>query len=214
MTVILQEYGLSYLPVPKIACTSLKTFFYEIENGFPFRSFSTSGRKWWIHDLYRSRARADQPLDAMAYHHRIAVVRDPVARLLSCYSNRVLHHRELSRDKALRPLRRAGLPYSPDLSTFVANLEGYCAAVPAIQHHAAPMVTYLGDDPAYFARIYTMSELDQLVEDVAARTGRRAPLQRLQTGGPKITADALSSAEIDRLRDFYAQDYSAFAAFL
>ncbi len=33
MTVILQEFALSYLPVPKIACTSLKTFFYEIENG-------------------------------------------------------------------------------------------------------------------------------------------------------------------------------------
>lgn len=214
MTVILQEFGLSYLPVPKVACTSLKTYFFEIENGFAFQPFATSGRKWWIHNFYASRPRGEQDQPAMADHHRIAVVRDPVARLLSCYSNRVLHHRELSREKALRPLRRAGLPFAPDLSTFVANLAGYCAAVTSIQHHAAPMVTFLGDDPAYFSRIYQMTELDQLVADVAARTGRRAPLQKLQTGGPKITAEALTRAEIDLLHDFYAEDYAAFAAHL
>ncbi|MFN4098218.1 MAG: sulfotransferase family 2 domain-containing protein, partial [Pararhodobacter sp.] len=166
MSAILDEFKLAYVAVPKVACTSLKTMMFEVENGFPFRPFTTSGTAWWIHDFYTSIPFADLPHDRIADYRCIGVVRDPVQRLLSCYSNRVVHHRELSRDKARRPLREADLPFSPDLSTFVANLAGYMAAVPSIHHHARPMVDYLGHDPSYFDRVYTMAELPELVADV------------------------------------------------
>jgi hypothetical protein len=52
MTVILGKHKLSYILVPKVACTSLKAFFFEVENGLPFRDFRTSGRPWWIHQFY------------------------------------------------------------------------------------------------------------------------------------------------------------------
>ncbi len=133
---------------------------------------------------------------------------------MSCYSNRVLHHRELSRDKARKPLREAGLPFNPDLPTFVAHLEGYMAAVDSIRHHALPMVAYLGHDPAYYARVFGMGELDAFVEVVRAASGRAVSLGRLQTGGPKIEPDALTAAETHRLRDFYAEDYALYGASL
>ncbi|MCC5987484.1 MAG: sulfotransferase family 2 domain-containing protein [Pararhodobacter sp.] len=214
MSVILDKHALSYLPVPKAACTSLKTLFFEVQNGFPFRPFSTNGRQWWIHDFYKTIPFEQIDHAAIAEHRRIAVLRDPVRRLLSCYSNRVVHHRELSREKARKPLKRADLPFDPDLPTFIAKLPAYCEAVPSIHHHAMPMVTYLGRDPAYFTRLYPMAELDQLVADMSALAGRELTLEKLQTGGPKIDPESLDAPERARLDDFYAEDYAHYGRYL
>ena len=214
MSVILDSLAFAYVAVPKVACTSIKTMMFEVENGFPFPSFTASGRAWWIHDFYRSIPFSELPKDRIASYRRVAVLRDPVQRLLSCYGNRVVHNRELSREKARRPLRDAGLPFDPDLSTFVAHLEGYMQAVASIHHHARPMVDYLGDDAGYYTRLYRMRELGALVDDIQTLTGRRFELQRLQRGGPSIPEDALSAAETARLRTFYAADYDAYGALI
>lgn len=212
MTAILDDFKLSYLSVPKVACTSIKTMMFEIENGFPYRNFTISGRAYWIHHFYKSTLFAAQDVMAMRDHQRLAVVRDPIGRLLSCYSNRVVHHRELSKEKARKALKTADLPFNPDLSTFVAHLERYMAAVESINHHARPMVDYLGRDAGFYTRLYGMSEVQTFVDDVNRITGRTVALQRLQTGGPKITADALTAAEIARLKTFYARDYDTFGS--
>lgn len=214
MSVILEDFKLSYIPVPKVACTSLKTMFFEIENGFPFRAFRASGRHYWIHELYRSVPFETLRHEAMADHTRIALVRDPVNRLLSCYSNRVKHHKELSKAKAGKALARAGLPADPDLDTFIARLDAYCAAVESIRHHAAPMVLYLGRDPSWYTKLYRIEDTKRLVADVQEITGRRVNLQKLQTGGPKFAADSLSPASLAHLARFYAEDFEVYGTYL
>ncbi|KPQ05535.1 MAG: Sulfotransferase family [Rhodobacteraceae bacterium HLUCCA12] len=213
MTVILAKQKLSYIPVPKVACTSLKAFFFEVENGFPFRDFRTSGRPWWIHHFYPSIPFADQKLALMEEHTRIAVVRDPVRRLLSCYSNRVMHHKELSEKRAGPALAEADLPCDPDLSTFVQRLPDYCAAVASIWHHAMPMVEYLGRDPQFYTHLYKIEATPDMQADVQRLTGSKAELKRLQTGGPKFGIDRLNAQEIARLKDFYDEDYAIFGAY-
>ncbi|WP_417586490.1 sulfotransferase family 2 domain-containing protein [Pararhodobacter oceanensis] len=214
MAVILDQHQLAYFAVPKTACTSIKTMFFEIENGFAFHDFRASGRYWWIHHFYKTLLFARQNHARIANHCRIAVVRDPIQRLLSCYSNRVLHHKELSQANARAQLRGTGLPFDPNLRDFVSNLRGYMAAVESINHHARPMVDYLGRDTGYFARLYRMSELDTFVADVSAATGTQVGLPRLQTGGPRIEVDTLSKEVVTMLREFYAEDYEVFAGFL
>lgn len=212
--VMLTRHKISYVPVPKNACTSLKTMFFEIENGFPFQPFKASGRHYWIHDLYPSVPFGKLRHKAIADHHRIAVLRDPVKRLLSCYANRVVHHRELSQEKAGAQLAEAGLPVDPDLETFVAHLGAYRQAVGSIDHHAAPMVTYLGDDPGWYARLYRIEETETLAADLRAMTGTDAALERLQRGGPKIAVDTLSAVALKTLKQVYAPDYDVFGAHL
>lgn len=213
MSVILAEHKLSYVPVPKVACTSIKTMFFEIENGFRFQPFTASGRGWWIHHFYKSIPFANQKHQKMADHIRMAVVRDPIRRLLSCYSNRVIHHRELSKQKAFAALNQADLPFNPDLATFVKYLPEYCAAVESIWHHAMPMVEYLGRDPQYYAHIYRIEATSEMVNDVERITGKKARLEKLQTGGPKMDPDALSEAETAVLKEFYAEDYAVFGSY-
>ena len=213
MTVILAEHKISYIPVPKVACTSLKTMFFEVENGFNFRNFRTSGRPWHIHQFYPSILFADQDLSRMAGHTVMAVVRDPVKRLLSCYSNRVMHHQELSEQKAGAALQAADLPCDPDLSTFVARLPAYCAAVESIWHHAMPMVDYLGRDPQFYTHLYPIEATATLQADVERLTGITTKLKRLQTKGPKIDPGTLSAQEVALLKDFYAEDYALYSAY-
>ncbi|MGY6535450.1 MAG: sulfotransferase family 2 domain-containing protein [Pararhodobacter sp.] len=214
MSVIIDEFKLSYIPVPKIACTSLKTMFFEIENGFPFRAFKASGRRYWIHELYRSVPFDTLRHEAMADHTRIAVLRDPVKRLLSCYSNRVIHHKELSEKKAGAQLARAGLPADPDLDTFIMLLDDYCAAVDTIGHHALPMVDYLGRDPGWYTQLYRIEDTKRLAADMQKITGREVGLQRLQKGGPKIAVETLSAGSLARVQRFYAEDYDVYGAFI
>ena len=211
----LYEHKLSYFSVPKCACTSLKHFFFTIENGFAFRDYQANGRPMHIHNaVYQSDAFEAYPHKRIADHWKIAVVRDPLERVLSCFSNRVLHHRELERIELSEEDRERGLTREPDLTTFVKNLERYMDIAPTIAHHAGSLTHYLGRDAAYFDRIYSMDELGALVDEVAARVGAVPELQSLQRGGPKFRVSDLALAEQDHLRRLYAEDYDIFGKFL
>ena len=214
MTVILEKHRLAYVAVPKAACTSIKSMFFEIENGFTFNQFTSNGRKWHIHRIYPSVPFGKLPHNTLGDHSRLSLVRDPVRRLLSCYSNRILHHRELSRAKAGKVLRQADLAPDPDIATFIGNLDAYRAAVRSIDHHARPMVDFLGTDPDYFTRVYRFEELGDFAEDVRRLTGTQVELGRKQTGGPKIDPDTLSAKQVAFLKEYYAADYAAFGAYL
>lgn len=210
MGVFLDAHKLSYISVPKIATTSFHRLFFEIENGQPFRPFTANGKRYYISNFYRSTPFEKLDTAAMADHTRLALVCDPVRRLLSCYSNRVVHHRELSPQKARRRLAQADLPPDPDLASFIAKLPAYCAAVPSIGWHARPMVDFLGPDPAFYTRLYRIEDSAGMLAEIHRLTGSDVALKRSQTGGPKIDPDTLSAAQIARLRDFYAQDYEVY----
>jgi hypothetical protein len=215
VTVILDKQKLTYVAVPKVACTSIKTMFFSVENDFPFRRFSANGRDFHIHTVYPSVTFDRLPQPRIAGHTRLAVVRDPIRRFLSCYSNRVVNLRNLSQKAAGPRLAAAGLPPDPDLPTFVANLEAYAAAVPDIHHHALPQVDFLGSDPAFYARVFGMGELDAFLAEVERVTGRSGlVIPRLQTGGPKIEPDALSATERAKLVQFYAADTAIYGRYI
>ncbi len=205
--------GLAYLPVPKNACTSIKWMFYEAEHGVKFSPYkSNNGKNVFIHDLYPTITFDKLEKESIADSERIAVVRDPVKRVFSAYGNRVVLHRELSAGKQGKRLAKFGLLPDPDLSTFIDQIEEYCAAVPTINHHTRPQVDFLGSDPAYFSRIYRFSELDSLAEDVSRITGKRLDLPRLQRGGPKFSITDITGIQHEKLRGLYTADYEAFGS--
>lgn len=213
MPVILEEHNLAYIPVPKTGCTSLKTLFFEVENGRPFQGFKRSGREYHVHDVYPSLLFADLPHKRLRTMERFLVVRDPVARFLSAYSNRVVHHGELSERYAGGKLAKRGLPYNPSLSEFVENISGYRDAIQVIEHHVRPLVDYAGLDADYYAKVYPISQIGDFAQFVRERTGKDVALQRLQTGGPKITADALSPKELEVVRELYADDFKVYGSY-
>lgn len=209
MPIVLDEFRLSYTPVPKVACTSLKSFMFEIENGWRFRAFKRNGKTQFIHQIYPTTEFAAIARRTAGYD-RLLVVRDPIRRFLSAYSNRVAHHRELSLEKAGEALRAHDLPPDPSMAEFVEKLDLYRAASASINHHVQPLAVYAGTDAGYYSRIFRMSELEDFKAAVESLTGRTAAVEHLQTGGPKLSVDDLPAGALERLKDFYAADYATY----
>ena len=210
MPIILDEMKLSYTPVPKTACTSLKTLFFEVENGREFIPFKRNGREFHIHNVYPSVFFNPKLTERQSEYSRFLLVRDPILRLLSAYSNRVVHHGELSREKARKQLVAHDLAPNPSLVEFVHKLPIYMKAVETIDHHTRPLIDFAGPEANFYTRIYNMSEIDEMLAEIASIVGQPLKLQRLQTGGPKLSLEDLGSREIERLREFYAGDYSEY----
>lgn len=213
MPIILDELKLSYTPVPKTACTSLKTMFFEVENSREFIPFRRNGREFHIHNVYPSTLFNPRLNERQVDYRRLLLVRDPIPRLLSAYSNRVVHHRELSQEKAGKHLAAYDLAPDPGLQEFIAKLPQYAQAVETIDHHTRPLVDFAGPDASFYSRVYRMSEIEDMLADISLVVGRSLTLQRLQTGGPKLGMDDLGSQEVEKLREFFAEDYRVFGEY-
>ncbi len=176
---------------PKAGGTSLRAFLFHAENGFPFRDYSVQGARVDANMLAANYRFNRIEHGALEGYRRFALVRDPVKRFLSGYSNRVLHYRELSIEAAGRSLLREGLPPDPDIATFIENYVGYLRCSKPLARHFLKQQKFIGADPAYFERIFKLERLGELVNFVNAQCGTDAKMPRLQTGGPKLDFFAL-----------------------
>lgn len=207
MPVILEDHRIAYFNIPKAASTSIKHAFYRIEHGRPFQPGDQGAQ--YIHQIYR----VELPVTAADYdrfddYWTFTVVRDPAKRILSAYSNRVLHHKDMHdmRRARLRALVR-GLSLTPDIETFLKKIDRYRAFSPSICEHTDRIDRFVGPDLSRLDRVYRIAELPRLTEDLSERVGRRVEIPHLQTGGPKIPLESLSRAGFDRLMAFTASEY-------
>ena len=49
--IYLKKYKLAYIPVPKNACTTTKTFLYQLQNKREFEPFEAGHKRFHIHKL-------------------------------------------------------------------------------------------------------------------------------------------------------------------
>ena len=69
-----------------------------------------------------------------------------------------------------------------------------------------------GSDSTDLSRALSSKQRTVVIGPDPRLTGKSVALPRLQTGGPKLSADMLSDAELATLRRFYAEDYDVFGA--
>lgn len=212
MTVILPQYKFAYLAVPKVACTTIKTKLFQIENDTNLEGLIVNGRPMPIHRLYPTQDFSHINHARISGFRRFAVVRDPIVRFLSAYRNRVLEKDEISHSRHCAALAARGLPLQPDLSTFIAHLEDY-SVVRGISHHVSPMTTFLGRDPSYFERIFDIGETDQFFQLIGSITGRHIRTSHHNVSSKGAGAEP-TAAEERRLRRFYEEDYDIYGRFI
>lgn len=219
MTCRINDTPLVYFPVPKIACTSIK---YAILNhnqpGFASRIASEVDRQSergilrGVHAIYPTRPFRHRDRLRHFTGRWFCVVRDPVKRFLSAYSNRILFVDDLKHSDPAA-LELAGLSRQPELDEFIRSLADYRRINTSIDHHVAPMVDFLGHVPNRFHRIFDLSQMEELA-DYIAEAGVLMNFPRRQTGGPKLTPDMLSPASLRKLEALYAEDYRIFGRFM
>ncbi|MEM8740423.1 MAG: sulfotransferase family 2 domain-containing protein [Pseudomonadota bacterium] len=205
MTAVIEAHKLVYFSIPKVASTSLKELFFHVMTGKPFEH---DGRG--VHyEAFKTEAFYRHDHAAYAEYTRIAVVRDPIKRILSCYTNRVLQTGRLSPDQIdMVAAERLGVTADPGIRKFILNLDKYRALSNSIRNHSQPTAYFLGPDLGYFHRVFPIEALGDMVAFLEERTGMALTLSREMTSEKKIEFDDLTPTCQDRLREYCAADYA------
>lgn len=216
MTVHLSKHNITYISVPKVACTSLKRFFFEIENGFQFHPFRMNGKLYRIHQFANSPKFSKLPMKKIKGHAKIAVVRNPWERILSCYASKVASNKALKGVEFSPQQREMGLVENPSLDTFVDLLPQYRAVSWDIKHHSEPLSTFLGTDPKFFDRIFSIRQLPELVAYVGDRIGAVPvlPHENKGTANIGVVAPDVVARNRPKIEEIYAEDIEIFGKYM
>ncbi len=226
MAIVSHESQLIYFDVPKVACTTLKTHFYELANGPPDKTQQPSykdrvkkafGRApsrtpvRWINNQegYRtlSYERALREQELPNTYTRIAIVRDPIARFYSAWANKA-NEADFARRKELEDLRNEGLPTSPDFGEYLDNYEGYQIHSRSVRVHNKRYAWHLGDRVSSYDHIFKIEDMAELENWLSARENRPIQLPYSNRSKRNKNRVELTAAQKKKLTALTAPDYA------
>lgn len=211
---ICKKYKIGFVAIPKTACSSIKHLFFELENGFNFQIFRANGKDYNVHTIYPSRYfKKGYRVSDYDDYFRFLIVRDPVKRFLSSYSNRVIYYKNLAPWTLSKEARDAGATPNPDLIGYVERLELYRAHSGHIRHHTDSVHTFTGKDLSWFDEVYPIEEMGRCAADLSRVCGQPITIPHEQSGGPKFQLSDLPPEHLAKVIDFYAEDYALLSKF-
>jgi hypothetical protein len=204
-----------YQPIPKNACTTIKSMMFHADAGRPFDiAAQSSAAELYIHQVYPTTPADPARLACFDRYDMIVVLRDPLERFISGYRNRIATYYDIvattrARPEAARMLEEAKLSATPDINTFATRLPFYMRVCANTAHHFRPQADFarsiLALPSAGPAR--RMDELPAIAALFSERAGFEIPLPHLQTAGNDLAVDALTRASLAVLRRVYAEDW-------
>lgn len=184
--------------------TSLKHAAFELDNGYPFKSFQANGDEVFIHRFYPLREFPGK--HSLSASTSIAVIRDPLERFVSLYRHRVIMRRVQTKGQFERAVE-LGLPRDPSLEQFAELLQFYRNAVPDIAHHGAPQSYFLGATLDQFDYTFSTSNSGGLASLLTNMAGRNVEFQELNKTKVVGTLD-IPPRVCTLIREYYEADYT------
>jgi hypothetical protein len=196
-----KDTNFGFIHIPKVAGTTAKSLLLtaaghdwinspaaEWETDQKDRKHSAAEVAKWTSDTLN-----DDPVDIM-----FTVVRNPIDRFISGYTNRILHYKNAA--------------YCT-FSEFVELAPNWQNS--EIAQCLKPAVNFLGRDPAVFNCIFTIdqvnTELKSMLEDAC---GFKLDTIHRQTGGSDQKDSIVPTAEeIEKIKLIYAEDYTYWGSF-
>jgi hypothetical protein len=209
------RHKISYFSVPKCACSSAKSLLFEIENGFPFKPFRVNDKLYGIHPLAKCIAFDKQPHDRIADHVKVAIVRDPVARILSCYEDKIAKGKAFKKSNtaSIAAANKRKLPLHPDFSEFVERIDEYRRVSTNIAHHSNELRFFLGNTTNTFDRIFDMSELPDFAAYLSEISGTKVEMPHRNKSNRTVPREEISEGTRALIAKKYESDYKIFGAF-
>ncbi|MFI3154970.1 MAG: sulfotransferase family 2 domain-containing protein [Methylococcaceae bacterium] len=226
--IIIHPLKIAFEDAPKVGSTSLFNWLYYLLYGKKYTPIKGDKKTQHIHgwiQAQQNKVIENTPLENFKCPEDYLVfclVRDPVKRLLSAYSNRVLHHNELNfshKQEQKESITLGLLAERPTLNYFVEHLEDYQAIAPTILHHTRPLVYFLGTDSSIYDYIFDISNMESLRQVLLKHwlshdlleTQTVPKIPHLQTGGKKFSLTDLTESNFNKCLSFYADDYATFS---
>lgn len=218
MSVINTKARTFYVVLPKAACTSIKTLFWELETG------GTSSRPGLFD---RVRARFGRQPPPLPIHHiegyvtrefgavsevprgydRICALRDPLSRLRSGWTNKVGREVFASRGET-RTVTAAGLSLDPTFGYFIDNLDAYREISRPARVHSRDYAWHLGPDLEWYDQIFRIEDMPSFERYVSGRVGAEIQVPRHNEGGGASRPLAVEPRHGEALRARLAGDYA------
>lgn len=204
-------FKLAYRPVPKIATTSVKAALAKIDPEISTQNKTAAEIAKQSHELYPTRRFGQARWHLAKGFWRFAIVRDPLSRLLSLYTNRVVASNDLRNSAQLKKV--GTLPIEPDPDYFFQNLSAYSEQVWNIRHHALPEVKFLGPDLSKFDKVYPINALPQLATDLSEKSGHDVKIPSSNSSSEKLDFGSLKPATQDDLKAMLEPRYDYLGAY-
>lgn len=214
MVIAIDAHKLAYMALPKAGCSSVKEALARLDPSVKLPKPKKIDVYTW-HTLYPTRRFRQHRFQRYEDSWRFCVVRDPVKRLLSVYTNRVVQFGDLRRSKKMRQGRDwlRGIPREPDPDTFFQNLSIYKRASSSVKHHAIDAWLFVGPDLRAYNKVYKTEELDQLAYDLSLLTRQPVAMPRGNPSELKLNLDDLQDKTIDAIRPFLDGEYGFLSEF-
>lgn len=207
MVVAVPAYRIACMTVPKAASSTVKEMLARVDPAACLPAGEPPSVKTW-HAVYPTRRFRRRRWNRYSDFWRFCVIRDPLRRLLSVYTNRVLEYRDTFNSRKLRDDPAfSDLPRSPDADTFFRHLDRYRRASSSIRHHVMPASLFLGPDLGLYDRVFTTAHLNDLAAQLSEKTGQRVALPRANVSGMALRIDDLSAPARDAIRAHLAEEY-------
>lgn len=204
MVIAVETPSLAYAPIPKSGCSSVKAMLSEIDPVAARYNGPEVGQKRY-HAIYPTRRFRQKRMARLARAFRFTVVRDPIRRLMSVYTNRVLELRELHNSRKLR--NRGTLPLDPDPDTFFQNLGEYRHLSWAIKHHALPAHFFTGPDLGLYDQVFRTDQMGDLAKQLSEMSGRPVAATKANASRATLAFDDLAPRTRDGLREYLDAEY-------
>jgi len=127
---------------------------------------------------------------------KFCIVRDPVDRFLSAFTNRVLFHK-------LNPVSEIN-DVIQNFDAKINNLE-----YKDLDHHTKPLKHWLGTNPNIFNYIFNLGEMDKVKKLIEETCDVTLPNLHLQKSG-NIKKPTLNTDQINWIKERYRSDYELY----
>lgn len=187
-----------YFPAPKIASSSLRELFFELDNGFPFRKFEINGGLVDLFWLYRNQERF-KPQPIPEGYESLAVVRDPIKRFISFFKWGIIDG-------------NCAVDGIESIDQLVGSFERLEMS-PKARFHLLPQNVFLGKDLSFFDRVFTVEKLEEITSYLTERAGKVVLLPRTNISANTSGKLKLNNSSVEKLRQIYYMDYELLKEF-
>lgn len=206
--IVSRKFGIAYFPTPKNACSSIKNLMFYITNQFYFRPYMIDEKYYSIHDIhesYRTKKFESVANHFKDYQFRFCVVREPIQRLRSAYYNKVVQHKHLVGTRFEDKVR--------SFDDFLVHLEPLMNKEKLFLHHCRPQTYFLGERPGRYSKIYNLTQLGSLVDDLSEITGMQLELRKVNRSSSEyseVDDQYAIQKHAERLKKLFKKDYNAY----
>ena len=200
---ILDQSKLLFFPVRKCGSTSVLNIFKIIEDK------PTRGEH--IHQEDASNKPVDLASLAQDFegYFSFALVRDPIARLVSYHRGNILARNQLAVHHE-NAAAYYGLPTRPEWDFFVQHIDRYRQVFVPARNHTDPVSGFLGHEPSVFSWLGGLSDMPALVKLLSEKTTIELPVLS-DMASPDVVAELPDIPE--ELMSLYADDYRLYGQY-